>query len=428
MRANFSKPLVVIVVAVAVAALLAVFLSPSREPAALTFRFNDSERDEMRAALDEFEAANPGVTVELQTIAWKDSRDQFLREAAVGGGPDVVHIAFVWTKEMAEAGVVKPIDELVQYGDFANGFDDFIATDLTMYDGRAWGVPWSADTWAMVYRTDVLAEAGINDLPVTWDDLLAASRAVKERAGKTGFAFAAANQVWFPFNYYLWSHGQSIIAGDGAGGYIPGASVEELAAAMDYFKTYLDEGLAPRSILSVDVPHDPALLQALLDGNQGMALMPTNTYRRLLGAFEEANPGAAVPFASGVMMAGSRGPLTHLGGRTLVVNAATEHPEEAWRLVQFLAGAGLFEKYYTNQFPAQKTLLGEIEYRPEESGFAEQLANHTRTWGAYADSGAGVGQLWNLTSRAVASALSGQTGSEQAARDLLAEVERLLDN
>lgn len=86
----------------------------------------------MRAALDEFEAANPDISVELQTISWKDARDQFLREAAVEQGPDVVHIAFVWMGEMAEAGVVLPIDELTQYGEFANGFDAFIATDLTM--------------------------------------------------------------------------------------------------------------------------------------------------------------------------------------------------------------------------------------------------------------------------------------------------------
>ncbi len=394
----------------------------------LTFRFNDSERDEMRAALDEFEAANPGIAVELQTIAWGDSRDQFLREAAVGQGPDVVHIAFVWTQEMAEAGVVLPIEQLTEYGEFPNGFDDFIATDLTAYEGQSWGVPWSADTWAMVYRTDVLAAAGIEDLPVTWDDLLADSRQIEANTDGIGFAFPAADQVWFPFNYYLWSNGLSIVEGDGAGGFQVGASVEELAAAMDYFKTYIEDGLVPRSVLSVEVPHDPSLLQALLDGTQGMAAMPTNTYRQLLSAFEEANPGADVPFASGVMMAGSEGPKTHLGGRTLVVNSNTENPEAAWALVQYLTEAGLFETYYTNQFPAQRTLLGQIEYRPEESGFAEQLVNNTRTWGAYADSGAGVGQLWNLTARAVATSLSGQSSSMEAAEGLVAEIERLLSN
>lgn len=393
----------------------------------LKFRFNDSEREEMRAALDEFEAANPGIEVELQTIAWKDSRDQFLREGAVGQGPDVVHIAFVWTQEMAEAGIVTPVEDLVQYGAFENGFDDFIATDLTMYEGKAYGVPWSADTWAMVYRTDVMAEAGISDLPTTWDGLLEASRTIKA-AGKTGFAFPAADQVWFPVNFYLWSNGSSIVDEDGSGGYKVGASQEQMVGAMNYFKTYLDEGLVPKSMLSIGVPNDPSLLQALLDGTQAAGVMPTNTYRQLLKAYEDANPGKPVPFTSKAMMAGSEGPKTHLGGRTLVVNSNTKHPEESWKLLRFLTDAGLFEKYYTNQFPAQKSLLSQIEYRDEELGFADQLANNTRTWGAYAESGAGVGQLWNVTARAFGSALSGQTSPEEAADELIGEIDRMIGN
>ena len=69
----------------------------------LTFRFNDPEHKEMRMALDEFEEANPGVKVKLERIAWSSSRDQLLREAAIGRGPDVVHSAFVWVEEFAES-------------------------------------------------------------------------------------------------------------------------------------------------------------------------------------------------------------------------------------------------------------------------------------------------------------------------------------
>lgn len=409
------------------ATLMAATALSAQAESVLKFRFNDSEREEMRAALDEFEAANPDIKVELQTISWKDARDQFLREAAVGQGPDVVHIAFVWTKEMAEAGIVKPIDELTQYGAFANGFDDFIATDLTQYEGKAYGVPWSADTWAMVYRTDVLEAAGITELPKTWDELKSASSSVKEKTGNSGFAFAGASQVWFPVNYYLWSNEKGFVVEDGNGGYKLGVTKDDVAEAMNYFKSFIDDGEAPESIVTIDQPHDPSLLQALLDGKQAMALMPTNTYRQLLSAYEEANPGKAVPFNSGTMMAGSSGPQTHLGGRTLVVNENTANPEDAWKLVQFLISAPLFEKYYTNQFPAQKSLLSEIKYRPEEIGFSMQLANNTRTWGAYAESKAQLGQMWNTTSRAFSAALSGQKTADVAAEELLAELSRMID-
>ena len=72
----------------------------------LSFRFNDAGQKEMRAALDKFEQMNPGIKVELQRIAWGSAREQFFREAAVGEGPDVVHIAQVWTRSMGDAGAL----------------------------------------------------------------------------------------------------------------------------------------------------------------------------------------------------------------------------------------------------------------------------------------------------------------------------------
>ena len=121
----------------------------------------------MRMALDEFEEANPGVRVKLERIAWSSSRDQLLREAAIGRGPDVVQSTFVWVEEFAQSGALKPINELVQYSPFENGFDDFVATDLTYHNGKAYGVPWTVDTWSMVYNNNVLKEARIEIKPRT---------------------------------------------------------------------------------------------------------------------------------------------------------------------------------------------------------------------------------------------------------------------
>ena len=55
----------------------------------------------------------------------------------------------------------------MQYSPFENGFDDFVATDLTYHNGKAYGVPWTADTWSMVYNNNVLKEARIEIKPRT---------------------------------------------------------------------------------------------------------------------------------------------------------------------------------------------------------------------------------------------------------------------
>jgi multiple sugar transport system substrate-binding protein len=148
----------------------------------LTFRYNFDNIDEIRAGLDEFERRNPGITVNLERIAFKDARDQFIREAATGGGPDVVHLAFVWIKDLGEAGACMQLNDLVaEKGIGEVGWEDFIATDLTYgEDGESfYGVPYATDTWAMVYNTEIMAEAGIEKVPETWDELLEASRKVK---------------------------------------------------------------------------------------------------------------------------------------------------------------------------------------------------------------------------------------------------------
>lgn len=97
-------------------------------------------------------------------------------------------------------------------------------------------MPWSADTWAMVYRTDLLEEAGVTKLPSTWEELKAASTAVKDKTGASGFSLAAANQIWFPVNYRLWSNGAGFIVDDGNGGYKVGVEQAQLGRSDELFQ------------------------------------------------------------------------------------------------------------------------------------------------------------------------------------------------
>ena len=396
----------------------------------LTFRFNDSEAEAMRAALDEFEAENPGVEVELQTIAWSESRQQFLREAAVGEGPDVVHIAFVWPRDMGAAGALLPINDFLESDPIQSGWDDFIATELAVgADGGIYGVPWTTDTWAMIYRTDVLEEAGVEAIPTTWEELRDASRAIHENTGKVGFGFPAGsgsqNTIWFLANYYWWSNDQALVVADGDG-FTTGITTDEIAGAMAYFHSFLEEGHNPEAMLGVTEWFDPAILEGIISGDQGIAIVPPQQAKEILAAFEERNPGVEPPIVTSTTPGGPAGPKTHLGGRMLGINANTENPELAWKLIEFMTRTDVLTRHYGNQFPAQKAPLGEIEFGPVLAGFAEQLTL-ARSWGAYSDGPAQIGTMWNDTGRAFGSAFIGERSYEDAAAELLASVEEQLD-
>ncbi len=393
----------------------------------ISFRFNDPEAKEMRAALDQFEQENPGVKVELQTIAWGESRTQFLREAAVGEGPDVVHIAFVWPRDMGAAGALLPLNDFLESQPIQNGFEDFIATELAVgADGNIYGVPWTTDTWAMVYRTDLLDEAGVTEIPRTWDELRDASRAVHKKTGKVGFGFpagsASSNTIWFLANYYWWSNGYALVVEADGGGFETGITVDEIVEAMQYYHSFLQEGHNPEAMLAATSWFDPAILEGMTNGEQAIAIMPPQQFKQILAAFEERNPGIEPPFVTATTPGGPDGPKTHLGGRMLGINANTEHPDVSWKLVEFMTREQVLLDYYGNQFPAQKTLLESVEFGPALGGFAEQLTL-ARSWGAYSDGPAQIGSMWDQTGRAFGSAFIGEKSYEEAATELLQSVE-----
>lgn len=395
------------------------------DPVTITFRFNDTE-EEVRGAIDQFQNDNPEIKVELQRIGWKDARNQFLREAAVGQGPDVAHVAQVWVTEMGDAGATLALDDLIQKDALPNGFDDFAAQDLAHgKDGKIYGLPWTTDTWAMVYRTDLLEQAGIETLPGTWEELRAASEAVYTKTGKAGFGFpagsSASGAIWFLANFYWWSHGKELIVQNQDGSYEIGLEHADVVAAMDYYKQYMDAGDNPQSNLAASDAHDPAIMQALVSGNQAMGAMPPNTYKEILKAYSDANPDEEPPFASGPFPHQADTKSSMIGGRMLVINANTEHPEEAWKFVKYMASEGVFADHYRTQFPAQTSLLKQIDFGAPLKGFAEQFP-YARTWGAYASGPVPIGTLWNTTQRAFGKALSGQISTEEAATELLAEI------
>ncbi len=399
----------------------------------LTFRYAYDNVDQIQAGLDAFEKQNPGIKVTLERIAFKDARDQFLREAATGAGPDVVHLAFVWIKDLGTAGACMKLNELIdKEGIGEKGWDDFIATDLTYGpEGKSiYGVPFATDTWAMVYNTEVMKAAGVEKIPETWDELLAASRAVKSKTGKIGFGFAAgsssANTIWFLANFYWWSDGGSLVVNDGKGGYKLGITSAEVAKVIDYYKTYLKEDLTTPGSLGIDAWNAPEVTEPMIRGDQLAASMPVFTAVQMFKSWRERNPGKELPFTTAMTPHGSGKPTTHLGGQSLCVNANTEHKAEAWKLMQWLNSWEFWEKYNTAYFPAQKSLLAKRPFPPEMQGFQKQFTEGARSWGPYARGPADIGSMWNQTSRSFGQAFIGERTSMQAADELLAFVQKQL--
>jgi multiple sugar transport system substrate-binding protein len=391
-------------------------------PVTLTFRFNDAEHKELREALDVFERQNPNIKVTLQRIAWADSREQFLREAAVGQGPDVVHVAQTVVRSMGQAGAFLKLNDLIKRHGLLGGWDDFLSTELAAQDdGTIHAIPWTVDTFAMVYNPDILKQAGITRFPETWEELKQASRQIKAKTGKVGWAFPAGsgstNSIWFFCNFYWWSHGWGLVDRMPDGKYAMGITVPQIAEAFDYYNSYFKEGLNDKSMLAVTNWGAQELIEGMVQGNFAIISTPEFVLTQIEEAYKARYPGKPLPFASTIHPKDRNGSKTFIGGRQLAINANTKYPDEAFKLVQYLIGPDIYAKYYVGQWPAQKSGIAKIQRPPSHSGYPEQL-KVARQWGAYSSGPVAIPTMWNAVGRASGSVFTGEKTSTAAAQEL----------
>ena len=393
----------------------------------LSFRFNDAGQKEMRAALNKFEQMNPGIKVELQRIAWGSAREQFLREAAVGEGPDVVHIAQVWTRSMGDAGALYDMNELIEEHGIGEGWGDFISADLASQDdGTIHAIPWTVDTFAMVYRKDILEKAGITEFPTTWKDLHEASVQIKEKTGAVGWAIPSGsgptNSIWFFLNFYWWSNGWSLVDRKADGSYYINITPEQIAEGLDYYKSYLDKGINPQSMLNVTNWGAQELIEGMVRGDYSIISTPENVLVQIESAFKERYPGKSNPFASTIHPKSS---VTFVGGRQLGINVNTEHAEAAFKLIKYLTNEPVYTDHYAGMWPAQKTLIKQLPQVASHKGYKDQL-NLARSWGPYSTGPIPIPTMWNWVGRGAGSVFIGEKTSIEVANEIYENIKKEL--
>lgn len=365
----------------------------------------------LQTAVDTWNKDNPSIHVELQTLSPANVQ-QFAREANSGSGPDINQVGFADVSFLAKSSILTPLDDLMKSDPMAGSKDDLLATDTVVFDGKMWGMPWTADTFALTYRPDALQQAGIAAPPTTWEELAKdAAKISSSSGGKTaGFCFpgsgAATSGQWFAINYYLWSHSSGLASKDSSGQVKPLASPNDISGAMDYFNGLFTSGATPKSFLSVSDYTDPSITGGLANGSCAMSYLPPQTLRAVVK--QEKGQVLTAPMPDGL-----KDGATHLGGRALVINAHTASPQAAWKFVKFLTSAATFATY--NQYPASKSTLSALKVPDAEKGYVQQLP-HSQSFARYINPKMPVSAMQQLVNQQFSAVYSGQTGSSGAAQ------------
>ncbi|MBX3086254.1 MAG: extracellular solute-binding protein [Anaerolineae bacterium] len=209
--------------------------------------------DEMDAVASEFEAANPGVTVEMEYIAYDNLHDKFVTAMATNPPPyDVVMVDVVWYDEFINAGYIADVTDMVNTGIPDKDKIFPTAWNVVTRNGKAYGLPWLLDTKYLYYNIDLLKQAGFDAPPATWEELVTQAKAIKDKGlveYPIVWSWAQAEAAICDFTALLYGNGGSYLDSDGKAVF----NDEKGVATLDWMVKSIDDGLTnPASITDLE--------------------------------------------------------------------------------------------------------------------------------------------------------------------------------
>jgi sorbitol/mannitol transport system substrate-binding protein len=144
---------------------------------------SNSQMTDARSLANKFEEENPDIELRFITLSENQARAKITASTSMGGGEfDVVMISNYETPQWAANGWLVNLSD---YASKTQGYDenDFIPSlrESLSYDGKMYSVPFYGESSFLMYRKDVLEQAGI-EMPrnPTWQQVAEAARKIEE--------------------------------------------------------------------------------------------------------------------------------------------------------------------------------------------------------------------------------------------------------
>lgn len=301
-------------------------------------------------AIAAFNEANPGITVEPIYIDWGNGHSQFMNAVMANTAPDIAMLGGTWCVEFVENGSFVAIEDYVSQ----ELIDTFIPAGfdvMTGADGKYYGLPWDGCTWGVIYRTDIFEEAGIEEVPTTWEELLEAGEKTSA-IGKSLITLAASG--WEVDDYYLpflWQAGGEVCERDADGNWVSTMNSEESLAAAEFYLELVEKGYMPEEITGMDFE---AVLNSFTAGETAMMVAGMWNIGTLQG-MEEMNG----KWATAQTWAGPGGNAVLSYPNTIHITEQSANKEAAGKFLEFFYSEGYYEEYCTTSgvFPFTKDFV-----------------------------------------------------------------------
>jgi raffinose/stachyose/melibiose transport system substrate-binding protein len=207
----------------------------------------------------EFEAANPGVKIEITALENEAFKAKLLPATQAGNPPDLFHS---WgggvLEQQIQAGLVKELS-----GDWLKTLSPN-GVKLYQVNGKQYGAPFDVGMVGFWYNKELFAKANVSAPPKTWAEFLDVVRKLKS-AGVVPIALAGGEK--WPGHFY-WSY--LAIRQGGVSGMADAAK----SGAFDR-PDFVTAGAKLKELVDLD-PFQPGFLGAKYSANDGQAAIMGN--------------------------------------------------------------------------------------------------------------------------------------------------------
>jgi multiple sugar transport system substrate-binding protein len=291
--------------------------------------------DLMRKIYDQFQAKNPGITVEVELGgATSELQRQYLSTVLNAKDPsiDIYLIDIVNPAQYYGARWLEPLDAYVgKPADVMKAYLPVYATS-NVIDGKIAAMPGFADSMFMYYRKDLLDKHGVKE-PKTWDELSVAAQQIQKAEGNAnlqGLSIQGAPIEGAVCTFLLpyWSQGKEFNDASGK------LTLDKPAAVkgLKQWLAMVDQGVIKKNVAEVktgDTVNEFKAGQVVFAINWGFAW----------DRFKD-DPDSTVKGKVGVMplpaVAGGKS-ATCVGGWQWAVSAFSKNKQAAANLVKYMA-------------------------------------------------------------------------------------------
>lgn len=328
----------------------------------LTHYGADPLKSGLQKMVETWNAENPDIQVKTQAVIFTDLLKTITVRQTGGRSADIVQAYGLWGGQLVQAGVLAPVPD-----DIATAIkEDYssAAIGAATVDGQIVGYPTEVQTYGLFYNKTLLAEAGYDKAPQTWEEIQDAASKIAQRddAGNTtvqGFGLIQGwdSEVVHPWLSLMQAAGGQFLSDDGTEVEF---NSEAGVSALQFERDLIDSGATD---LSFDTPAGFPAEQVGMTINAGYLI------GSLKAAMGDAYKNVGVAPVPGPT-AGTKGSLGY--GFFMGVTQSSKNQDAAWKFLTWLNA----EKGEDGTTPmgAFQYSQGTIPPRPEDSAILADTA------------------------------------------------------